>query len=204
MFETKCSNDKNAGKCEHKRCLFPKTCENLIFGHESQIKLLEKVSSLPNVKKAFISSGLRYDMICSDKNYGQQYLDSIVENNASGQMKIAPQHCDEKILSLMGKPPAKLLTQFIEMFKKSSKNKQFLTYYFITAYPWCSDKEMKNLQNFIGKNLKIRPEQVQIFAPTPSTNATLMYYCEKDLSGNKIFVEKDRNNKQKQKRIICR
>jgi radical SAM superfamily enzyme YgiQ (UPF0313 family) len=160
--------------------------------------------SLPNVKKVFISSGLRYDMICSDKNYGQKYLDSIVENNTSGQMKIAPEHCDDKVLNLMGKPESKVLTQFIEMFKKSAKNKQFLTYYFIAAYPDCGDKEMRNLQNFIGRKLKIHPEQVQIFTPTPSTNATLMYYCEKDLLGNKIFVEKDRNNKQKQKRIICR
>jgi radical SAM superfamily enzyme YgiQ (UPF0313 family) len=90
------------------------------------------------------------------------------------------------------------------MFKKSAKNKQFLTYYFIAAYPDCGDKEMRNLQSFIGRKLKIHPEQVQIFTPIPSTNATLMYYCEKDLLGNKIFVEKDRNNKQKQKRIICR
>ncbi|MDR1434395.1 YgiQ family radical SAM protein [Candidatus Endomicrobiellum devescovinae] len=204
MFETKCSINKNAGKCEYKRCLFPKPCKNLVFGHESQIKLLEKIMSLPNVKKVFISSGLRYDMICSDKNYGQKYLDSIVENNTSGQMKIAPEHCDDKVLNLMGKPESKVLTQFIEMFKKSAKNKQFLTYYFIAAYPDCGDKEMRNLQNFIGRKLKIHPEQVQIFTPTPSTNATLMYYCEKDLLGSKIFVEKDRNNKQKQKRIICR
>ncbi|MDR1086642.1 MAG: hypothetical protein LBL16_00060 [Endomicrobium sp.] len=63
---------------------------------------------------------------------------------------------------------------------------------------------MKNLQNFIGRNLRIRPKQIQIFPPTPPTNATLMYYCEKDLLGNKIFVEKDGNNKQKQKRILSR
>lgn len=114
-------------------------------------------------------------------------------------MKIAPEHCDDKVLSLMGKQSARVLMQFIEMFNKSNTKKQFLTYYFIAAYPGCGDKEMKNLQYFIGRNLKIHPKQVQIFTPTPSTNATLMYYTEKNISGTKFFVEKDRNNKQKQK-----
>jgi uncharacterized radical SAM protein YgiQ len=204
MFETKCTINKNAGKCRDKHCLLPQTCQNLIFGHKSQIKLLEKISSIPYIKKVFISSGLRHDMICTDKDYGQKYLDIIVKDNISGQMKIAPEHYDDKILNLMGKPPGKFLRLFIEMFKKSCDNKKFLTYYFIAAYPGCGNKQMYDLQKFITKNLKIHPEQVQIFTPTPSTNATLMYYCERDLSWNEIFVEKDRNNKQKQKRIICR
>lgn len=204
MFESKCAINKIAGKCENKRCLFPETCKNLIPGHNQQLELLKKVSALPNVKKVFISSGIRYDIICADKNSGQNYLDYIVKNNTSGQMKIAPEHCDDKVLNLMGKPPAKILTKFIEMFNKSNNKKQFLTYYFIAAYPGCGDKEMKNLQYFIDKNLKMHPEQVQIFTPTPSTNATLMYYAEKDLDGNTIFVEKDRNNKQRQKRTVCK
>ncbi|MDR2437360.1 MAG: hypothetical protein LBD17_04770 [Endomicrobium sp.] len=71
MFKIKCSVTRNAGKCEHKCCLLPKHCENLIFGHKAQIKLLKKVISLPNIKKVFISSGLRYYMICQDKDIGQ-------------------------------------------------------------------------------------------------------------------------------------
>ncbi|GHT33157.1 UPF0313 protein [Endomicrobiia bacterium] len=202
MFESKCVVNKTSGKCESKRCLFPQICKNLILGHNQQLELLKKVGVLPNVKKVFISSGIRYDVVCSDDQYGQRYLDYVVENNTSGQMKIAPEHCDDKVLSLMGKPSARVLMQFIEMFNKSNSKKQFLTYYFIAAYPGCGDKEMKNLQYFIGRNLKIHPKQVQIFTPTPSTNATLMYYTEKNLSGTKIFVEKDRNNKQKQKKLV--
>lgn len=79
-----------------------------------------------------------------------------------------------------------------------------MAYYFIAAYSGDAEKEMINLRDFIGKNLMINPQQVQIFTPTPSTNATMMHYTEKDLSGNKIFVEKDRNNKQRQKRKNCR
>jgi uncharacterized radical SAM protein YgiQ len=202
MFAVKCRINGNAGNCESKRCLFPKQCENLIFGHNKQTEILKKAGMLEGVKKVFISSGIRYDMICNDTENGQRYLDNIVENHTSGQMKIAPEHCDDTVLFLMGKPSAKQLGKFIEMFKKSNKKNNFLTYYFIAAYPGCGEKEMKNLKSYIGRNLKIHPEQVQIFTPTPSTNATMMYYCEKDLSGNKIFVEKDRNNKQRQKRVI--
>ena len=211
MYSAKCSENKNAGKCGNKRCLFPSTCGNLLYGHNKQTELLEKVSAIEGVKKVFISSGIRYDMICGDKENGQSYLNRIAGNHTSGQMKIAPEHCDEKVLALMGKPKAETLKEFAGMFEKSadaalhsSNSRIFLTYYFIAAYPGCSESEMFNLWRFIGKNLKTHPEQVQIFTPTPSTNATMMYYTEKDLAGNKIFVEKDRNNKQKQKRIICK
>jgi radical SAM superfamily enzyme YgiQ (UPF0313 family) len=142
-------------------------------------------------------------MIVNDKIYGQNYLDYIIENNISGQMKIAPEHCNNKVLALMGKPSAESLRQFIETFNKTAKRKAFLTYYFIAAYPGCSHSDMQELKNFINKNIKFTPEQVQIFMPAPSTIAACMYYVEKDFFGNKIFVEKDRNKKQFQKKIIC-
>jgi len=204
MFEMHCKTQGVAGSCENKQCLFPNECPSLINGHNKQLALLEKVAKLPGVKKVFISSGIRYDLICNDKESGQKYLNAITANHISGQMKVAPEHTNDKVLALMGKPDSSLLKQFIEMFKTATPatQKMFLTYYFIAAYPGCGEKEMRELQSFIGRNLKIHPEQVQIFTPTPSTVATAMYYCEKDLQGNKIFVEKDRNNKQKQKRII--
>jgi len=206
---------QNAGSCENKRCLFPEQCPNLVTGHDKQIELLQKVSALEGVKKVFISSGIRYDMICSDAAFGEKYLKELADSHISGQLKIAPEHTDDKVLALMGKPNSDLLKRFIGMFESvnstlqtwdivPSHSKLFLTYYFIAAYPGCSEKEMRNLQNFIGRNLKMHPEQVQIFTPTPSTAATMMYYCERDLKGNQIFVEKDRNNKQKQKRMICK
>ncbi|MCL2485455.1 MAG: YgiQ family radical SAM protein [Endomicrobia bacterium] len=214
MNKSCCSANDYAGSCENKRCLFPKICENLIMGHNKQLDLLNKVAAIEGVKKVFISSGIRYDLICADTVNGQNYLDTLLESHISGQMKIAPEHTDDKVLNLMGKPNTAILKQFIGMFQNSndelqitnyeSKDKgRFLTYYFIAAYPGCGEAEMKSLKHFIGRNLKIRPEQVQIFTPTPSTIATMMYYTERDLKGNKIFIEKDRNNKQRQKRIIC-
>jgi uncharacterized radical SAM protein YgiQ len=201
MFESKCKINVNAGKCSNKSCLFPQTCSNLIFGHKKQTELLEKIKNIPDVKKVFVSSGIRYDMVCADKENGFNYLKNIADNNISGQMKVAPEHCDKKVLALMGKPQIKSLTDFIDMFNKV-RGKQFLTYYFIAAYPGCGQKEMLVLKNFIEKNIKISPEQVQIFTPTPSTKATLMYYVQKDMFGNEIFVEKDRNKKQYQKNCL--
>jgi uncharacterized radical SAM protein YgiQ len=188
-------------KCGVKRCLYPKVCENLIFGHNAQIDLLKDTALIKSVKKVFVSSGIRYDMICADKDCGAGYLKTILGSHISGQMKIAPEHIDGKVLSLMGKPPQEVLENFLEMFKELSKN-QFLTYYFMAAYPGCDIESMRTLKKFIHKKLRLHPEQVQIFTPTPSTLATMMYWTKKDLSGAEIFVELDRNNKQKQKRII--
>ncbi|MDR1941611.1 MAG: YgiQ family radical SAM protein [Endomicrobium sp.] len=191
-----------AGSCINKRCLFPQMCKNLYAGHSEHLDLLKEASKVEGVKKVFISSGIRYDMICQDGDGGENYLKFISANNVSGQMKIAPEHADERILELMGKPSSSYLKRFIEMFNKNKNANQFLTYYFIAAYPGCSQKETQFLHSFIKKTLKTRPQQVQIFTPTPSTLATLMYYTGKDLNGNDIFVEKDRNAKQKQKRTL--
>lgn len=157
------------------------------------------------MKKVFISSATRYDMNCGDKDYGENIrIIRLPDNSVTRQIKTAPENCDDAVLDLMGKVRAKLLKKFLKMFQKAGKRNRFLAYYFIAAYPGDAEKEMINLRDFIGKNLMINPQQVQIFTPTPSTNATMMHYTEKDLSGNKIFVEKDRNNKQRQKRKNCR
>lgn len=121
-------------------------------------------------------------------------------------MKIAPEHVNEEILQVMGKPKADKLDLFKDMFdsiNNSENLKQYLTYYIIAAHPGCTKNDMYNLKNFMLKKLKHLPEQVQIFTPTPSTYSTLMYYLEKNpFTGEKIFVEKDNNKKQIQKDII--
>ena len=108
----------------------------------------------------------------------------------------------------MGKPDNKSLSTFREQFFRLTNlagKKQYLTYYLIAAHPGCQDKDMHSLRKYVSQKLKIRPEQIQIFTPTPSTYSTLMYYTQQDpFSGKKIFVEKDPNRKIKQKKIIIR
>jgi uncharacterized radical SAM protein YgiQ len=206
MYGIECEKKKKSGRCDHKRCLFPAKCPSMKVNHSKQIKLLKKLASFDGIKKVFVASGIRYDLIMEDSECGVRYLKEIVENHVSGQMKIAPEHTEDSVLATMGKPKSTKLTQFKEQFYKlnqESGKKQFLTYYMIAAHPGCSDKEMKKLKEYSAKELKVKPEQVQIFTPTPSTYSTLMYYTEKDpFTGKKIFVEKGMKEKEKQKSIL--
>jgi uncharacterized radical SAM protein YgiQ len=206
MYGFECSKKLKKGVCHHMRCTDSTICKALKPNHKRQIELLSNIRNLPKVKKVFVNSGIRYDLINEDKAYGQKYLSSIVKYHISGQMKIAPEHTQEKVLKYMGKPNKETLINFKNNFENlnaKSGKKQFLTYYLIAAHPGCSEADMKQMKNFVSKNLKINPQQVQVFTPTPSTYSTLMYYTELDpWTKEKIFVEKDLHKKQRQKDIV--
>ncbi|MDD5021598.1 MAG: YgiQ family radical SAM protein [Endomicrobiaceae bacterium] len=203
MYKISCKLNGVVGKCKNKKCLYPQICENLEFSHNLQIELLDKIKQNGKIKKVFVSSGIRHDLIVGDKIYGEQYLQYISENNISGQLKIAPEHISDNVLESMNKPKQDSLIQFMKMFNEINKNlNQYLTCYFMVAHPVCSIGDTKDLLTFIKKHLKFLPEQIQVFTPTPSTHSTLMYYTEKDLLNNDIFVEKDRNARMKQKLTI--
>ncbi len=206
MYGFECSKKLNKGSCKNKRCLFPTVCKDLKITHRPQIGLHQKLSQVKGVKNVFVTSGLRYDMVVNDEQHGRRYLNDLVSNHISGQLKIAPEHCDESVLKLMGKPERGGLETFNDMFyraTKSARKNQFLTYYLIAAHPGCSENEMINLKEFTTDKLKINPEQVQVYIPLPSTYSALMFYTGIDPeTGKKIFVEKDNGKKEKQKSIL--
>jgi len=206
MYGYECDNKLKRGVCKKQRCLFPRMCGKLRPNHEPHRKLLEKVRKVKGVKKAFVASGLRYDIIMRDKEHGRDYVRDIVRHHVSGQLKIAPEHVEPRVLKLMGKPGTDGFDEFREHFNNCSRKagkKQFLTYYFIAAHPGCSEDEMLTLHKYVSKELKIHPEQVQIFTPLPSTFSALMYHTERDpFTGRKLFVEKGLKGKQKQKDVI--
>lgn len=206
MYDVECSKKLKLGACQDKRCLYPHKCPALKIDHNSQIELLDKLKNIDKIKKIFIASGIRYDMILDDKRNGQIYLEEIIKYHVSGQMKIAPEHTEDKVLALMGKQGKAPLKEFKEKFYKINSKlgkKQFLTYYLIAAHPGCDEKDMLDLRRFASSELRINPEQVQVFTPTPSTYSTLMYYTEMDpFTNKKLFVEKDNGKKQKQKDIL--
>jgi uncharacterized radical SAM protein YgiQ len=208
MYGFECRKKLEKGACKDKRCLFPSPCKSLSPDHSRHMSLIRKIEKLPGIKKVFISSGIRYDLIFSDTKNGSAYLEKIVSDNVSGQMKIAPEHTVPKILALMGKQSVEHLQKFKGRFDALSKKAgkpQFLTYYLIAAHPGCSIKDMQDVKRFCIENLKTIPEQVQIFTPTPSTFSTLMYYTGIDpFSMNPIFVEKDPKEKQKQKETVTK
>lgn len=206
MYGMKCKVKKHTGLCINKKCVFPEPCPQLDINHGKQINLLEKLRKLEGVKKVFVASGLRYDLIIEDKKSGDAYIKALATHHTSGQIKVAPEHSEEKILNLMQKPKIEYLEKFKNKFLTESKRagkKQFLTYYLIAAHPGCSEKEMKKLKKYIKTQLKVNPEQVQIFTPLPSTYSALMYYTETNpFTGEKLFVEKNIKQKELQKKII--
>ena len=206
MYGFSCTVNNHKGICNRRRCLYPDICTHLGIKHNRQKDLLERLRAIPGIKKAFVSSGIRHDLVCADKDYGDAYLKELAEHHVSGQMKLAPEHTDQGVLNKMGKVGNATLLEFRDRFLKISREKgkkQFLTYYFLAAHPGCTEMDMKRLKSFVNKNLKLGPEQVQIFTPTPSTYSTLMYYTGLDpFTGEKIFVEKDPVCKKKQKDIL--
>lgn len=206
MYGIECDRKRIRGACPDKGCVFPKPCKHLPVHHGRQIQLLRALRSLPGVRKVFIGSGIRYDLILDDHDAGALYLEEILRHHVSGQLKIAPEHVQDHILELMGKPGPERLEAFIRMFdelRPKSPQKLFLTYYLMAAHPGCTLEDMHKLRTFAIRTLRLLPEQVQIFTPSPSTYATLMYYTETNpFSGQKIFVEKNAVNKQKQKAIF--
>jgi uncharacterized radical SAM protein YgiQ len=172
------------------------------------VDLLKQVRQLKGIKKVFVASGIRYDMVLGDADCGDEYLRELVEQHVSGQMKVAPEHTEDHVLDKMGKPGKESLLDFKKRFddlSRSAHKNQFLTYYMIAAHPGCSEQDMQRLKSFASQKLQVNPEQVQIFTPTPSTYSSLMYYTEMDpFTRQPIFVEKDPRRKQRQKDVLTR
>jgi uncharacterized radical SAM protein YgiQ len=206
MYGFECGRKLAQGICSAKRCLYPDVCPLMKVDHQPQIDLLRKVRQIPGVKKVFVASGIRYDMLQCDRDHGDAYLREVVENHVSGQLKVAPEHTEEHVLALMGKPGTASLLEFKTRFDDLNRlagKRQFLTYYLIAAHPGCTEADMQRVRTFASRKLQIHPEQVQVFTPSPSTYYSLMYYTELDpFTGQPLFVEKDARRKQRQKEIV--
>ena len=208
MYGFECGKKLKSGVCPAKRCISPNVCPVLEIDHQPQIDLLQEVRKIDGIKKVFVASGIRYDMVLDDRQHGDQYLREIVNHHVSGQLKVAPEHTQGNVLHYMGKPGGDALLQFKAKFDKLTREAdkpQFLTYYMIAAHPGCSEQDMAALKRFSSQKLKVNPEQVQIFTPTPGTYSSLMYYTELDpWTRQPIYVEKEPGRKQRQKDIVTK
>lgn len=207
MYGFECRRKTSKGACPDKGCLSPRTCRQLPVNHRPQLDLLKTLGRLPGVRKVFVGSGIRHDLILADQKWGRTYLKTLLKRHISGQLKIAPEHIQEKVLRLMGKPGQHVLEDFLKLFRevnRQSDAKVYLTYYLMAAHPGCTLADMKALRTFALRKLHLLPEQVQIFTPSPATFSTLMYYTERDpFSGAGIYVEKSAGKKQQQKQTVC-
>lgn len=207
MYGYECNKKEKLGTCDHQRCVDAShLCQSMKPDHSRNINLLRRVREVPGVRKAFVASGVRYDLITADKEHGYSYLKEMVKHHISGQMKVAPEHTQQHVLELMGKPGKQTLIDFKKLYDKLNAEegkKQFLTYYLIAAHPGCEEKDMHELKRFTTEELQMNPEQAQVFTPTPGTYSAVMYYTEMDpKTRKKIFVEKDTKRKEKQKNIV--
>lgn len=206
MYGIECPRMLKEGGCRDRGCLFPKICPALEVNHGRQISLLNALRRIPGVRKIAIASGIRHDLVLADAQHGDDYLCNLVRHHVSGQVKIAAEHSESHVLEKMHRPDCSSLLRFRQRFfalNRAQGREQFLTYYLIAAHPGCTEKDMKALRSFAVGKLRLLPEQVQIFTPTPSTYSTLMYWTERDpFTGEACYVEKTVKGRERQKAIL--
>ena len=171
-----CQKQLKVGVCKHRQCLCPKPCPNLEVDHSDYLSLLRKLRKLPKVKKVFVRSGIRFDYLLLDKD--DTFFRELVEYHISGQLKVAPEHICDAVLSKMGKPENAVYEAFTAKYKKLNQKmgkNQFLVPYLMSSHPGSTLKEAVALAEYL-RDLGYMPEQVQDFYPTPSTMSTVMYY----------------------------
>jgi uncharacterized radical SAM protein YgiQ len=207
MYRMKGKEIKLCKACSRPSCIWPVVCKNLNTSHKELTDLYRKVDMTKGVKKSFIGSGIRYDLLFPEWNagagrYEAEYLEELIKNHISGRLKVAPEHTSLTVLSLMRKVPFELFRK-LKRRSDNIRSKHDLKYelipYFISGHPGCTDADMKDLAAEV-KSLGIKPEQVQDFTPTPMTLSTLMYYTGSDpYSGKKVYVARNIEEKRRQK-----
>lgn len=194
------------GKCRRKSCLYPNVCKNLNISYKELLKLYRQIDKMKEVKHSYVGSGVRYDLFLNKDGFlnpeCKEYFQELVTKHVSGWFKVAPEHTEDKVLSLMNKPSFKLFERLKVEFEKSMKKaglKEQIVPYFISSHPGCTKDDMKALASH--KALKgVNTEQVQSITPTPLTRSSVMYYTGLDPQTLKpIFVERRLSGQKEQK-----
>lgn len=196
-------------KCKRFSCIFPSVCKNLDSSHSKLLNIYSEVGKIDKIKRAFVSSGIRYDLFLNEKGFfnreAKEYFRELVKKHTSGRLKVAPEHSETDVLKVMRKPNfsqfSQLKKEFTKVCKEENLNYQLIPY-FISAHPGCSQEHMVKLRD--NKELQgVIVDQVQDFTPTPMTAASVAFYSGVDpYSMRKLFVERDIKNKQRQKSIF--
>lgn len=211
MYMTGGRDKKICERCTRPSCLHPKICRNLNTDHSALLDIYRTVDKLPQIKKAFVGSGVRYDLAMADQpegsssRYNDQYIEQLISRHVSGRLKVAPEHTSDIVLELMRKPSFNLFKEFNKKFdrinKKYNLNQQLIPY-FISSHPGCREEDMAKLA-VETKNLNFRLEQVQDFTPTPMTLATEMYYAGLNpYTWEYLFVAKSPKEKERQRQYF--
>lgn len=204
-----CEYQKINGACKNKDCLGVNPCKNVKVSHTDYVELLQKLRAIPNVKKVFIRSGIRFDYLMMDKD--KTFFTELCKHHISGQLKVAPEHVNDNVLRLMRKSTHKVYEQFSDEYEKINKElgkKQFLVPYYIAGHPGADLSAAVDVALYLKKTGFV-PDQVQDFYPTPGSLATCMYWTElnprkKNADGTfeKVYVAKGGHERRLQRALL--
>jgi uncharacterized radical SAM protein YgiQ len=199
-------NKELCDKCLRKSCLSPALCKNLDHNHEPLRALYQAVRALPGVKRAYVGSGIRYDLFLDEKGFlnasGRKYFEDLLRYHVSGRLKVAPEHTEAQVLRYMEKPSFALFDTLKQVFDRQNQAEGLrlqLIPYFISAHPGCQEADMQALARKLRAH-RMSVEQVQDFTPTPMTRSSVMFYTGCELQTQKpLFVARSRALKMRQK-----
>ncbi|MFA5851831.1 MAG: YgiQ family radical SAM protein [Spirochaetales bacterium] len=198
-----CEKMDTRGACVDRRCLAPEPCAKLEPDHAEYLSLLRALRDLPGVKKVFVRSGVRFDYAMLDPS--DEFLRELVQHHISGQLKVAPEHVSDKVLSLMGKPPRRVYDAFALRYAELNREaglKQYLVPYFISAHPGSGLPEAIELAEYL-RDTGFIPDQAQDFYPTPGTLATAMWWCGiNPIDGQPVYVAKGAHERSMQRALL--
>ncbi len=190
-------------KCRRPSCLHPKLCPNLNNDHGPLLALYEKIRNMRGIRKAFIGSGIRYDLFDSPA-----YLETVVRHHTSGRLKVAPEHTEDRVLKLMRKPPFQMFERLNSSFRDICRREGLryqLIPYFISSHPGCTERDMQALSERVLGRLHFTLEQVQDLTPTPMTLSSVMFYTgENPYTHERVYVARSQDDKRRQKQYFFR
>lgn len=198
-----CAKQMKAGACKDKSCMYPKLCPAMEVDHSDYLALLRKLRGMDGVKKVFVRSGFRYDYVLADRN--KEFLEELCRYHVSGQLRVAPEHVSDAVLSKMGKPSVNVYNRFVKEFEAVNEKfglNQYIVPYLISSHPGSRLSDAILLAQYLNKH-KLNPKQVQDFYPTPGTLSTAMFYTGLDPRTMKpVFVATDPHEKAMQRALI--
>lgn len=198
-----CDAQLKKGLCADRKCLAPEMCPAVKVTHEDYLKLLRELRTLPKVKKVFIRSGIRFDYLIADKD--ESFFKELVAHHVSGQLKVAPEHCSNRVLKYMGKPPVEVYNRFEKRYYELTESigkKQYLVPYLMSSHPGSTIVDAIELAVFLKRH-RLHPEQVQDFYPTPGTVSTCMFYTGLDPNTMEpVYVPRTPKEKAEQRALL--
>lgn len=200
-----CARQERGSACPNRECLFPEPCPHLKADHRSYLETLRELRKLPNVKKVFIRSGIRFDYLLLDKRWGKEFMDDLCAYHVSGQLKVAPEHVSAPVLEAMGKANHGVYEEFRHIFSETNKRlgkDQYLIPYFISAHPGSTLNDAIELALYLKKTGFV-PDQAQDFYPTPGTLSTVMYHTGLDPRSMKpMYVARGERERRLQRALL--